>query len=111
MNCYFDDYHIVGVVVDSSIVVAVDWDKMGEWESSFDCYYDSSTVDWKYCGCCRYGVGNSGYIGVGGCDFDCCCHSSVGCWGESCCYLGGVVYSWRWFVVGWWVGNGLRLCV
>ena len=58
-----------------------------------------SFVGWGDCGCCHYGVGNFGYIVVGVCDSDCCCRSSVGCWGGGWRYLGGVVDSWRLFVV------------
>ena len=73
-NCYFGDYHIVGVVVDSSIVVVVGM--VGDWRSSFGYYYGYSFVGFHYCGYCRCGADSFVNTVVGNCGSG-CCHKGV----------------------------------
>ena len=74
-NYCFDDYHIVGVVVDLSIVVVVGMG--GDWSCSFGYYYGFghygySFVGFHCCGYCRCGVGSFVCTAVGNCGSDCC---------------------------------------
>ena len=102
-NCYFDGCHIVGLVVDVSIVVVVSM--VGDWSCNLGyCYgfghYGYSFVGFHYYGYCHCEVGSVVYTVVGNCGSD-YCRRGVDYWGDSCCYSEGVVENCYCLAIGW----------